>query len=73
VIEKASRQTSGVLHVAFSLLEGRCDAFAAKLPGALGAVYTKVKGLVQNQVALPDPNAPKTGFLSGLTSKCTIM
>lgn len=73
VIEKASGQTSGVLHVAFALLESRCDALAARLPGALGAVYKKAKGLVKRQVALPDANAPKAGFLSGLTSKCTIM
>mmetsp|Transcript_38615 Transcript_38615/g.77882 ORF Transcript_38615/g.77882 Transcript_38615/m.77882 type:complete len:407 (+) Transcript_38615:36-1256(+) len=73
VIETASHQTSGVLHVAFANLEARCDALAAKLPGALGAVYNKLKGLIHNQVALPDPNAPKAGFLSGLTSKCTVM
>jgi hypothetical protein len=59
MLEKASGQTSGVYHVAFSALDRRLTGVLAKGPAFLGNGYKKLKAAVAKYTALPDPKAEK--------------
>ena len=65
VLEKATGNTSGVLHLGFAYVDQRITFYLSKGPGVLMASYGFLKSMLARQVALPEPGAkPKMCVVS---------
>ena len=57
VLEKATGNSSGVLHLSFAAVDQRLTGYISKGPGFLTTGYNFVKSMLARQVALPEPGA----------------
>ena len=65
VLEKATGNTSGVLHLGFAYVDQRITFYLSKGPGVLMTSYGFLKSMLARQVALPEPGAkPKMCVVS---------